>query len=198
MKSIPETRMSLLVRLRNAQDERAWGEFVSLYEPLIQRLAERQGLQESDARDVVQQVLATVSQAIHRWECDPRRGSFRGWLRRITRNLVINYLVHQRRHPRGVGGTDMVRLLDEQPAASDATAEFDREYRMQLFRWAADQVRQQFRPASWQAFWLTCVEGWPIPRAAEHLGLSVGAVYVARSRVVARLRQCVEGASEVF
>ena len=193
MEDVPKTRHSLLLRIRDGQDARAWSEFVAIYEPLVYRLARKKGFQHADALELTQEVLLAVSKSISRWDADPARGSFRGWLLRVTRNLMVNLFVNERRHPRGVGSTDFQRLLAEQAnPACEESAEFDLEYRRRLFRWASERVRGEFRPATWQAFWRTSVEGQAVKLVAHELELSVGAVYVARSRVMARLRECVE------
>jgi len=189
----PTTRHSLVLRLRNLDDEAAWTDFVELYEPLIYDLMRKKGLQDADARDLCQDALRAVAGAIERWDPDPAKGSFRGWLFRIARNLMINFLSAQRRQPRGSGSTSVQELLEAQPAADDqAEAEFEVEFKRRTFRLAADQVRGEFAPATWQAFWRTGVEQKPIADVARELGLSAGAVYIARSRVLARLRQRVE------
>ena len=103
MTDSPSTRPSLLVRLRDPRDERAWAEFLEIYSPLVRRLALRKGLQEADAADLAQEVFRAVAAAIDRWDPDPARGSFRGWLFRIARNLIVNLLAAQQRHPRGTG-----------------------------------------------------------------------------------------------
>jgi RNA polymerase sigma-70 factor (ECF subfamily) len=138
-----------------------------------------------------------VASAIERWDPDPARGSFRGWLFRITRNLMINFLAAQRRGPRGTGSTSVQELLNAQPARdAEAQAEFAAEFRRRAFRWAARQVQPEFTETTWQAFWKTGVENRPIAEVARELGLSVGAVYIARSRVLARMREQVEQLTE--
>jgi RNA polymerase sigma factor (sigma-70 family) len=185
----PATRRSLIVKLRDPADSDAWCEFVALYEPLVYRLARRKGLQDADARDLCQEVFRTVSQAIDRWDLDPARGSFRGWLSRIARNLLVNFLTRRPYRLRGSGSTSVQELLEAQPAQDpSASALFEAEYRRQLFRWAADEVRGEFASTTWHAFWQTAVEGRPPSDVAAELNLSVGAVYIARSRVLARLR----------
>jgi RNA polymerase sigma-70 factor (ECF subfamily) len=107
MDESPETRRSLIVRLGDPEDARAWREFVALYEPLVLRLARRKGLRDADARDVCQEVFRVVAGAVHRW--DPGLGSFRGWLSTIARNLLVNFL-SRRREPRGTGGRGDVSM----------------------------------------------------------------------------------------
>lgn len=186
------TRLSLVVRLKDARDHAAWTEFVAIYEPLILRMLGRSGLQESDARDVSQQVLAAVAKDVERWRPDGREASFRRWLFRIAKNRVIKFLDKQRKH--GVaatltGGSNIQRALDAEPDRSESlSAVFEREYRQQLLRQAADEIRAEFRDSTWQAFWQSSIDGRTISEVADELGMSTGNVYVARSRVVARLR----------
>ncbi len=167
MDQTPATRASLIVKLRDPGDESAWSEFVALYEPLVYRLARQKGLQDADARDFCQEVFRTVASAVDRWE--PGRGSFRGWLFRIARNLLINFLTRGHPHLRAKGGTSVMELLDAQPAPDpSASARFKVEYQRRLFQWAADQVRGEFAPSTWQAFWQTAVED----RAASEVAAS--------------------------
>jgi RNA polymerase sigma-70 factor (ECF subfamily) len=182
-----------LIRLRDPGDERAWAEFVDVYGPLVRRLTRRRGLQHADADDMVQEVFRVVAAAIERGGYDPTRGSFRGWLFQIARNLTVNALVARDRHPRGTGDTAMAQLLEEQPApAAEDSAEFDAEYRRRMLEWAADRVRGEFTDAAWRAFWETGVVGKSAAEVANALGLSVGSVYNAKSRVMARLRREIE------
>ncbi|MFN9753593.1 MAG: RNA polymerase sigma factor, partial [Planctomycetota bacterium] len=99
MRNAPDTRASLLLRLQQPDDERAWQEFVEIYQPLIERLVTRYGLQPADAQDISQEVLTRVAKAIPEWEHDPARGTFRGWLTRVTRNLTIEQLRTRARRP---------------------------------------------------------------------------------------------------
>src|SRR6516162_8495093 len=193
----PTTRRSLVLRLRNLNDEAAWAEFVQIYEPLIYRLARGKGLQDADAQDLCQEVFRGVSGAIERWDPDPAKGSFRGWLFRIARNLLVNFLASQARQTRGSGRTSIHELLQERPASdARAEAEYADEFRRRAFQWAADRVKNEFTNTTWQAFWKTGVENRSIADVARELGLSEGAVYIARSRVLARLRQRVEQLTE--
>ena len=192
MDEFPETRSSLLLRIRDQKDRRAWSEFVEIYEPVIYRLVRRRGFQHADAEDLTQEALMAVAGAIGRWVPDPGRGTFRGWLFRIARNMMINFLTRAR-PDQGTGQTAFQKLLEQEaaPAAQDEEA-FGREYRTEAFRWAARQVRGEFRDSTWQAFWRTSVDGQSARQTADAIGMSVGAVYAARSRVMARLRRKVE------
>lgn len=185
----PTTRASLLLRLRDWQDHAAWVEFVSLYEPVAYRLLRRHGLQDADAREVMQELFMAVSRSIDRWDPAQERGSFRGWLRRVARNLVINWLKQRERRVTATGGSDLQAMLDLLPAdAGPETVEFDLELRRALFQRAAEQVREEVHPATWQAFWETGVVGTSPADIAQKLGMQVGAIRVAKCRVLARLR----------
>src|SRR6516165_1315067 len=141
MTDSPATRQSLLVRLRDPKDGQAWAEFVAIYSPLIDRLARAKGLQSADAADVAQEIFRAVAGAIDRYDPDPSRGSFRGWLFRIARNLMINLMEARRIRPVATGNSDVRELLESVPAPDSAeTALFDAGYRRRLFLWAAERV----------------------------------------------------------
>ena len=193
MTPLPETKPSLLLRLRDSQDQQAWSTFLEIYQPLIYRIVRQRRIQDADAREVTQEVLLAVAGSIDRWEADPNRGTFRGWLTTIARNLVVNFLIKQSRHPRGSGDSDIRREIDELPAADgEQSVLFNMEEKRQIFRWAAERVRQEFRETHWQAFWLTAIDGRNAIEVATELGISVGLVYVSRNRVMKRLREKVE------
>jgi RNA polymerase sigma-70 factor (ECF subfamily) len=189
----PTTRPSLLVRLRDPRDHEAWVEFVALYEPVAYRLLRRHGLQDADARDVMQDLFLAVGRSVERWDPARERGSFRGWLRRVIRNLVINWLKRGERRIAAIGGPELQAMIDLLPADDQPeTIEFDHEVRRAMFQRAAAQVREQVQPCTWQAFWQTAVNGISPADAAKKLGLTPGAVRVAKCRVLARLRVALE------
>ena len=190
MSAPPTTRYSLLLRIQDPQNHAAWVEFLAIYEPLVYRLARRRGLQDADARDLCQDVFRAVAGAARRWTPDPARGSFRSWLFRIAQNQLLNALRRQRRHGRASGDSDVARLLEVQPAGGDEDArEIQAEYRRRLFQLAAESIEREFTRSTWQAFWQTAVLSREVARVAAELGISPGAVYIARSRVLARLRE---------
>jgi RNA polymerase sigma factor (sigma-70 family) len=193
MDNLPSTRQSLLLRLRDGRDERAWTEFMEIYEPLVYRLARRRGFQDADAADISQEVFRSAAAAIDRWYDNPQRGSFRAWLFLIARNLMINAFRARRRRPLATGSSDVCRLLNSQPASDDDDSQLvEDEYERRLFHWAAEQVRGEFRDSTWQAFWRTSVDGRPVKLVADELRISTGAIYIARSRVMARLKKKIE------
>ena len=192
MPEFPDTRKSLLVRMQTLHDEDAWSEFVAIYRPVVYRLARGRGLQDADAEDLAQRVVIAVRRAIGDWDSDPAKGRFRSWLAKIAQNAIINALT--RRPPdAAAGGTTIRELLDQQPEPDRRTQEnLQCEYRRSLFRRAAQRIRPEFRNGTWDAFWLTTVDGMPVEGAGRALGKTVGAIYAARSRVMRRLKEEIE------
>jgi RNA polymerase sigma factor (sigma-70 family) len=193
MQESPATRASLLVRLRDGNDGEAWQEFVHLYAPIIYGFARKRGLQDADAADLMQDVLRSVSSAVPRLAYDPVRGTFRGWLFTVTRNKVFNFLQSRNRRVQGSGGSGMQQRLEQHAAADgDLSANWEADYRRELAARAMERVKGEFQAATWDAFIQTAVEGRTPAQVAARVGLSVGAIYVAKSRVTARLRQEIE------
>jgi RNA polymerase sigma-70 factor (ECF subfamily) len=186
----PETRPSLLVRIRDSRDDRAWAEFVDAYAPLIHGFACKQSLQDADAADLTQDVLRAVARAARRLEYDPRRGSFRSWLFTAVRNHLRNFRAARARRCQASGDSAVQEMLLAQPAPEeDQAALWEQEYERRQFAWAAERVRAQVQDSTWQAFWRTAVEGESGQEVAAALGMSVAAVYLAKSRVMARLKE---------
>lgn len=196
--SPPETRASLILRLPDAADVAAWDEVLAIYGPLVYRMGLRQGLQSADADDLVQEVFTAVARSVSDWLERSDRGKFRAWLLRIARNTAVNFLTRRRYRPLGDGGDDALNRLANLPAPdSELSGEFDLEYRREVFRWAADQIQEVVTHNTWQAFWLTHVDGRSIADVAEHLGISTGNVYIGRSRVMSRLKELTKQFEEV-
>jgi RNA polymerase sigma-70 factor (ECF subfamily) len=187
MTDTPTTQASLLVRLGDAADHSAWERFVDLYAPPVYACARRHGLQDADAADVTQDVLRAVHRAFRRDGYDPNRGRFRSWLVTIVRNKLRDFATaRNRRRSDPMGSTDL-------PAPeSDPAEAFEQECERRLFAWAAEQVRGRFQPATWQAFWRTAVDGAGGKAVAAELGLTVAAVYLAKGRVMAALREQIQ------
>jgi RNA polymerase sigma-70 factor (ECF subfamily) len=196
MADFPPTRVSLLLRLRDPRDGEAWRQFVELYAPLVYGYLRRQGLQDADAADLCQDVFAAVAGAIGRLHYDPAKGAFHNWLFTVVRNRLSNWLAAQGRRVQASGDRDSQRLLEMCPAPGGMEAEWEAEWEARLIAWASAQTRRQVSEASWQAFWLTYVEGRPVRQVAADLGLTAVAVYHARGRILARLKELIRSALE--
>ena len=184
--SAPITRPSLLLRVRDVNDNLAWTQFVEIYTPLIYGYCRSRGLQDGDAADVAQESMRAVAKAIGKFEYDPQRGKFRNWLLTVVQSKLYNFLAQQKRQPELAGETTLQLKLGPE-AVEDATWEAD--YYRAIFNWAAERIRGEFQESTWQAFWRTTIDERDGKEVAESLGISVGAVYVAKSRVIARLKQ---------
>jgi RNA polymerase sigma-70 factor (ECF subfamily) len=187
MAESPNTRPSLLVRIRDARDDQAWSQFVALYAPLIYGYARKQGLQDADAADVTQETLRAVAGAVGGLQYDPQRGTFRGWLFTILRNKLRNWREAKGRQCPGTGDKAAQEMLQQQPAPEEDV--WEQEYQRRLFAWAVERIRGEFQEKTWQAFWQTAVDGKRGKDVALALGLTVAAVYLAKSRVLARLKE---------
>ena len=188
MNEIPQTRQSLLLEL-GKQNDHAWSQFLAIYEEALLRFCLAKGLQDADARDVVQDVFAAVLKRIPTWDPDASKGSFRGWLFRVARNIVVDALAQRARQTALGDGSRFTNLLSQIPNQSqfqETTIEV--EYQRSLFGWASRQVKSEVRDVTWQSFMLTAVNGQKAEQVAAALGIPVGSVYTAKCRVVARIR----------
>lgn len=191
MTSIPETRHSLIARLKNMADQAAWEEFVAIYRPVIIRVGIKKGLQPADAEDLAQKVLVSVSQAVEKWQPDPARAKFRTWLNRIAQNAAINAICRQK-PDRGTGDSDAAESLAQQPMENSSdSALLQLEFRRGSFQAAARQIKPEFADGTWEAFWMTAIEGHSVETVSKRLERTPGSIYTARSRVMKRLQACV-------
>jgi len=178
------TSLTLLERLRQPTDSAAWDRFVDLYTPLLFYWGRRAGLQSADAADLVQDVFEVLLRKLPEFQYD-RHKSFRSWLRTVTMNKWKERI--RRRTEHAVGGPAAAPL---EPVIPDSAEQFwETEYHRQLAARALEVMRTQFEPATWQACWESVVNDRPAAEIAAELGLTVNAVYLARSRVLRRLRQ---------
>ncbi|MFO0820254.1 MAG: sigma-70 family RNA polymerase sigma factor [Pirellulales bacterium] len=181
------TRVSLLLRLQDKRDERTWREFVELYSPLIYGFARRQGLQDADAVDVTQEVLGAVARSIERFSYDATRGSFRGWLFTLTRNELCDWRARQRSAVIGKGGCEETSDARE-PALDEFEECWEDEFQRHVFLRASERVRAEVRESTWEAFRRTTMAGESGREVAQALGMTIAAVYLAKARVLTRLR----------
>jgi RNA polymerase sigma-70 factor (ECF subfamily) len=182
--NLTRTSTSLLERLRQPFDPDAWSRFVSLYTPLIYSWARRAGLQEQDALDLVQDVFVTLLRVLPTFSYD-RDQSFRRWLRTVTLNTWRN--VRKRAENRVLS-----RAADANQVPSPEEA-WEAEYREHVVGRALCVMRADFRETTWKACWEMVVSGRPAADVAVELGLTVGAVYAAKVRVLNRLREELQG-----
>jgi RNA polymerase sigma-70 factor (ECF subfamily) len=184
------TSRSLLERLK-ADEAAAWDRLVTLYAPLVFHWCQRWSLGEPDRADILQEVFQAVFLHIADFRKERRGDSFRGWLRRITRNKVLDHFRRLGREPQGVGGSDAQTRLTQLPfpQSPEEDSNGDASAELGLFRRALDLIRQEFTERTWQAFWRTAVEGQSPQDVAALLSMSAGAVRVAKCRVLHRLRE---------
>lgn len=192
-RSTPEaqhaTSKTLLQRLR-ANDSDAWHVMVQLYTPLVRHWATRGGIRGVDVEDVTQEVLQAAATHMDNFRRDKPGDSFRGWLRGITRNMVLQHFRRSGRNPRGSGGTDaLVQLQEVADAAAQDENEDPAEELDGLRRRALELVRSEFEERTWRAFWMTVVEGRAPADIAAEMGVTPTAVRMAKSRVLRRLKE---------
>ena len=182
-----ETRKSLIVRLKNEQNEFAWREFVCSYEGFLIQLARRQGVPERRIPDVTQQILLVIAKSIDGWKDDGNAASFRRWLSTVSRNVVIRFMSRERKQAGGIGGSDLVAQLQNVEDKPDER--HVQQYQHELIVWAAEQVRHEFLETSWRAFWATVIDERLVDDVAEELGVYPGSIYMSRSRIMARIKK---------
>ena len=179
------TSLTLLERARG-DDAVAWHRLVDLYGPLVHYWCRRAGLGGTDVADVGQEVFTRVWYALDRFRGDRPGDSFRGWLRTITRRSIVDHLRRPRRDPPAAGDTDLGPVAlspEEEPDAAALDAE-----RACLHRRALALVESDFEPVTVRAFHAVVIEGLPARDVAAALGITANAVYIAKSRVLSRLR----------
>jgi RNA polymerase sigma-70 factor (ECF subfamily) len=183
-----QTRLSLLLRLARPgpADETAWAEFVDHYAPLVYRWCRQHNLQDSDAKDVTQQVLLKLATHLPAFTYDPSK-SFRAWLRTLTYHAWVDFLSDQGR--RVVGNADTWKALTTVESREDLLKRIDDEFDLELLERAIARVKERVEPLTWEAFRLTAIDGIPAPQVARQLNKQVGTIYVARSTVQRMLHE---------
>jgi RNA polymerase sigma-70 factor (ECF subfamily) len=184
------TSRSLLARVQ-ADEPQAWERLVHLYAPLVLQWCRGRGLQDQDVADIFQEVFQAVLAYVRGFRKEREGDTFRGWLRRITQNKLHDHFRRLGREARGVGGSSarerLAQLPAPQPDEDDLAPTENGEG--SLFLRALDLIREEFEERTWSAFWRTAVEGRAAKDVAADLGMSPGAVRVAKSRVLHRLRE---------
>jgi RNA polymerase sigma factor (sigma-70 family) len=181
------TSITLLGRLHDPGDARAWPEFVDRYGPRICGWCVRWGLQEADAQDVTQEVLLKLVRTLRTFQYDPAQ-SFRGWLRTVTHHVLYDLGEARKRALPARDTGNVEGLLADVAARADLLQRLEEEFDRELLELAAEEVRRRVKPATWQAFALVAFEGLSAEEAAGRLGLKVGTAMVYYGRVLRMLR----------
>jgi RNA polymerase sigma-70 factor (ECF subfamily) len=182
------TPLSLLERVR-AHDPQAWQGLLQLYRPLVLFWCGKAGVRAHDGEDVAQEVFAAAAAGLGRFRRDRPGDTFRGWLRGITRNQVLMFLRRNRGRPVAEGGSEALLQLQEVADPLPGPGEDEEVEMNQLYRRAVEQVRDRFEPRTWQAFWLTVIQGRSPASLTEELGMTVNTIRQAKSRVLRLLKQ---------
>lgn len=184
------TSRSLLARVQADQPE-AWERLVNLYAPLVLRWCRRSGLQDQDVADVFQQVFQAVVMYVSGFRKERAGDTFRGWLRRITQNKLRDHYRKLGREMQGVGGSSAQQRLAQLAQLPEQDGEEElplADEEPGLFARALEAIRGEFEERTWNAFWKSAVDGRTPKDVGADLSMSPGAVRVAKSRVLHRLR----------
>lgn len=187
------TNASLLSRVRASDDQVAWREFVDLYGPRIYGWCINRKLQPSDAEDVTQDVLIRIARQMQTFVYDPRQ-SFRGWLRRVTENAVIDYF--RSRKQEGVGGPDPIATLENLVSRTELSKRLEEVFDLEMLQEAKLRVKSRIDARRWQAWELTAVQQTPSAEVAERLNMKIASVYSSRFQVQQLISQEVEQLSQ--
>lgn len=182
------TRETLILRLRDSEDESSWSEFVKIYTPLLYGYCRKRELSAADTADIVQEVMRSVSLAIKNFTYDPEKGRFKSWLFTATRNAVSRHFKEQARRPMTAGNTRLVEMIERTPDQREID-DWERDYQRKLLAWAMEKVKPEFAPRIWSAFEQTAIFERSAQDVAAELGISKNAVTIAKWRVVQRLRE---------
>lgn len=178
----PVTSPSLLLRIRNPDDENSWQRFNSVYSPVIRSYCRRRGIQATDIDDIAQEVMSSVAKAIQSFEYQPKKGKFRGWLATVTANKLRNFA-----NKSTIEREKYVQYVDQLANKPDSDSQWTELFMQQVFKAASDQIRQEVEDKTWRSFERTWIDGVPAAEVAEELGLPVHTVYVNKSRVLKRM-----------
>ena len=190
------TSQNLLVGAKQGTPA-AWERLVRLYAPLVASWCRRWGVAEQDVSDLLQDVFSALASHLDRFHKERPSDTFRGWLWTIARSKVVDHFRRRASEPAADGGTEATRQMQQIPAAgqsselTDETGEGQADNTLldNLLRQALDSIRSEFHPRTWQAFWSVVVEGRLTADVAADLDMTPGAVRVAKSRVLLRLRR---------
>jgi RNA polymerase sigma-70 factor (ECF subfamily) len=192
-----DTPVSLLERLRRRPDEASWQRLVALYTPLLRGWLRRHALHAQDAADLTQDVLVVVVRELPHFEHSGQLGAFRHWLRSILTNRLRDFWRAKRFRPVATGDSAFAGMLDQlQDPHSDLGRRWDEEHNEHVARHFLALIESEFQPTTWRAFQRVVLAGDKPAVVAQELGLSVNAVFIAKSRVLSRLREEMAGLTD--
>jgi RNA polymerase sigma-70 factor (ECF subfamily) len=192
-----DTSVSLLDQLRLHPDAASWQRLVDLYTPLIRGWLRRHHVAPQDTEDLTQDVLAVVVRELPAFEHNGRPGAFRSWLRTVTVNRARNFWRQRHARPVATGDSDFLAMLDQLEDPESALSRlWDQDHDRHVARRLMDLLEGQFEPSTWRAFRRVVLDGARAADAARELGMSVNAVLLAKSRVLRRFRQEMQGLTE--
>lgn len=193
------TRASLLSRIKNWEDRESWQDFFDTYWRLIYGTARKAGLSDAEAQDIVQETVLSVARKIDGFKYDPAVCSFKSWMLQLTRWRILNQLKRRRAEaarlvPVGAptaAPTDETGAIERipDPSGNDFEAIWEVEWERNLRSAALERVKRRVDAGQFQIFDLYCLEGWPVWKVAQTLGVNVGRVYLAKHRVGRLLRK---------
>lgn len=188
------TSVSLLARLNTDSDTEAWSRVNAIYRPLIRGWLRKHDIRPDDADDLVQEVMIVVVRRFPEFRHNLRVGAFRAWLRTITVNCCRDFWRSNRLRPVATGGTEFGSYIEQLADPYNPLVQaWDREHDVFVTGQLLDQIRPEFEPKTWEAFRRAAVAGEPAAVIAADLGITPNAVFIAKSRVLARLRQEASG-----
>jgi RNA polymerase sigma-70 factor (ECF subfamily) len=191
------TSQSLLERLHDRADAQAWQRLLTVYEPWLRGWLSRHELQPADVEDVLQEILVVVSAKLPEFVHSGQPGAFRAWLRTILTNQVRHFLRGQRNRQAVVAPRPLNDWLEQLADPTSALSQqWDQEHDQQIARRLLASIQAEFSPTTWQAFQMLVLEDRPPSEVAQSLGLTHNAVYIAKARVLARLRAEARGLIE--
>jgi RNA polymerase sigma factor (sigma-70 family) len=191
------TRVSLLNRLKDLDDQRSWQEFFDTYWKMLYSVARRSGLNETEAQDIVQETIAGVARKMPEFSYDAGRGSFKSWLSVIVRRRIIDYLRRAGREPlrqepaadaASSGATDMMERI---PDPDDGQIEriYEEEWQKGIFEAALERVKRKVGTKHFQIFDCYAIKGWAVEVVSKNLSVSADLVYTTKHRVTELLKE---------
>lgn len=185
----PETRASLLQRVRDPADNEAWREFFNIYRPLIYRYGRLRGLSRADADEVVQKCMTKLVDKMPQFEYSSTKGGFKFWLRRVTNNLITD--IQRKRKTQLAESGDFRRPQEREPSVDEL---WEREWERKHLQHFLHELEGRIAPTTYKAFEYYVLSDWPVERVMSELGVTADQVYAAKSRVTRKLRDMMKEA----